>query len=474
MKSVFTVDDNGRDMEEVREFLRERGYSAVETSPEICAELRFTRFAVDRASVQVFWLTPDQRFIYVNDEACSSLGYSRAELTSMSVGDIDPVFPGPESDAFAEHWRLLKENGNARFETSHRTRDGRVYPVEVQSNFLEFEGKEYTCCFVTDISERKRAEEKLLLQHFCIEKSDTIVLQFSPGGEILMANESACRSLGYTADELLERGDVDITPVPAKEKKLEYRRILAAGFSLAGETLLLRKDGSTFPVEFTANKIDFHGKDIYVGFFRDITGRKKTQEALRESEKKFRLIIETSPNAVIVVRGERIVYANHSAMQVSGFTAEQLGSMQVWNFVHEDFREEARERILARLRGETVSNRYEYKILDSRGEERWMVATSVPIDYEGAPAILITIVDVTEVKQTEEALRESEARLKLAMDMAKVVKWDFDAATGMFRFDDQFYNLYGTTVAREGGMLMSAESYARKFVHPDDLGGLSK
>jgi len=195
----------------------------------------------------------------------------------------------------------------------------------------------------------------------------------------------------------------------------------------------------------------------------------ETNQQLRESERKFRLLIETSPNAIIVIRGERIVYANHAATQVSGFTAEQLMDMEFGNFVHDDFRDAARERILTRLRGEPVSTGFEYRLVGSRGEDKWVAAASVSMDYEGTPSVLVTFADITEVKHTEEALRESEARLKLAMDMAKVVQWEFDGASGMFRFDDQFYALYGTSAEREGGTLMSAESFVRRFVHPEDM-----
>jgi len=161
MKSVLVVEDNGQGLEDALRTLRELDYSVTDTGPESPDELRFTRFAIDRACIQAFWLTRDQRIIYVNDEACRSLGYTRDELTGMKVGDIDPFFPGSESEEFAEHWRLLKEIGHARFETSHRANNGRVYPVEIRSNFLEFEGMEYSCSFATDISERKRAEELL-------------------------------------------------------------------------------------------------------------------------------------------------------------------------------------------------------------------------------------------------------------------------------------------------------------------------
>jgi PAS domain S-box-containing protein len=77
-------------------------------------------------------------------------------------------------------------------------------------------------------------------------------------------------------------------------------------------------------------------------------------------------------------------------------------------------------------------------------------------------------IEITERKRAEEALRESEARLKIAMDLAKLVQWEYDVETGMFSFDDQFYALYGTTSQQEGGPLMTAETYARKFIPPEE------
>jgi PAS domain-containing protein len=78
--------------------------------------------------------------------------------------------------------------------------------------------------------------------------------------------------------------------------------------------------------------------------------------------------------------------------------------------------------------------------------------------------------DKQELERTraEEALRESEVRLKIAMDLAKLVQWEYDVKTGMFSFDEQFYALYGTTSRHEGGPLMSAEAYARKFIPPEE------
>jgi len=120
-------------------------------------KLRFTQFSVDRAADAAFWMGPDARFIYVNNAACRSLGYTREELLSMTVHDIDPDFP---AEAWPDHWKDVKERGSFKVESRHRAKDGRVFPVEITVNFIEFEGKEYNCAFAHDVTERKQREEK--------------------------------------------------------------------------------------------------------------------------------------------------------------------------------------------------------------------------------------------------------------------------------------------------------------------------
>jgi PAS domain S-box-containing protein len=120
--------------------------------------LRFTQFAIDHASDAAFWMGPDARFIYVNEAACRSLGYTRDELLSMTVHDIDPNFP---AERWSKHWQEIKQRRSLTFESRHRTKDGRVFPVEITTNYLEFNGQEYHCAFARDISERKRLEAQL-------------------------------------------------------------------------------------------------------------------------------------------------------------------------------------------------------------------------------------------------------------------------------------------------------------------------
>ena len=118
--------------------------------------LQFTQFAIDSYSDCAFWMGPDARFIYVNDAACRSLGYSRDELLTMTVHDIDPDFP---QEVWPNHWADVKSRGSFIIESHHRTKDGRVFPVEISINYVKFGEEEYSCSFSRDVSERKLEEE---------------------------------------------------------------------------------------------------------------------------------------------------------------------------------------------------------------------------------------------------------------------------------------------------------------------------
>ena len=131
--------------------------------------LRRTQFSIDHAGDSVFWMGPDARLFDVNDSACRALGYSREELLSMTVQDIDLDMP-PE--AWPHHWEDLKQRRSFSLESHHRRKDGKVFPVEVTVNYMEYEGKEYNCVFVRDITERKKVEDQLKGYTKKLEKSN--------------------------------------------------------------------------------------------------------------------------------------------------------------------------------------------------------------------------------------------------------------------------------------------------------------
>lgn len=125
---------------------------------EMEALLRFTQFSVEAASISVFWIAPDGTFTYINQAACDLLGYAREELLRMKISDIEPEFASDPRKIF---WERLKQEKVRVFETRHRARSGEVVPVEVTSNYLCYEGREYEFAFARNISKRKRAEERI-------------------------------------------------------------------------------------------------------------------------------------------------------------------------------------------------------------------------------------------------------------------------------------------------------------------------
>jgi PAS domain S-box-containing protein len=126
--------------------------------------LRMMHFAMEHTSDAVMWVEPSDRIRYANPAACRHLGYSGEELLKLTVGDIDPDYRAQDRQ---EQWARLKQEGSLHFEARHRTKDGRVIPVEMSVNHVQFEGEEFSVSFTRDISERRQAEaERLRLLEF--------------------------------------------------------------------------------------------------------------------------------------------------------------------------------------------------------------------------------------------------------------------------------------------------------------------
>lgn len=154
--------------EELETRVAERTKDLTEAIGQLQAEIRtrslleetrdVLEFSINNAADSVFWLTPNGRFFYVNDAACITLNYSRKELLSLSVHDINPDLP---AEVWPEYWEEIKEFGSVRLECHHRTKDNQIFPVEITINYFQIKGKEYNCIFARDITETKRVETEL-------------------------------------------------------------------------------------------------------------------------------------------------------------------------------------------------------------------------------------------------------------------------------------------------------------------------
>jgi PAS domain S-box-containing protein len=120
--------------------------------------VRLPQFSIERAAICAFWIGRDGQLLFVNEQAWQSLGYTREELLSKTIHDVDPSLT---PQAWPQHWRSLRDAGSLTFESRYVTKDGRTIPMDVSTNYVEFDGEPYSCAFALDITERKGAERAL-------------------------------------------------------------------------------------------------------------------------------------------------------------------------------------------------------------------------------------------------------------------------------------------------------------------------
>lgn len=134
---------------------------------------------------------------------------------------------------------------------------------------------------------------------------------------------------------------------------------------------------------------------------------KQNEDALLQSELNFRQLAETVPASVLIFQDDKLVWVNSALLTTSGFSREQLMTMDCWDLIHPAFRELVQERVRARLQGLNPPSRYEYKLCTPNNPELWVHNSSSYFEYQGKPAVLAVLYDISERKQAEEALRTS-------------------------------------------------------------------
>ena len=247
-----------------------------------------------------------------------------------------------------------------------------------------------------------------------IEHSNEIFYIHDTHQKLSYISPQSKQILGYTPDEMMVEWTNLITENPINKTGIKItEKALKTGKTQKPYLLeLYRKDGGRVWLEIDESPlIDKEGNVIgIVGAARDFTERRRVEEALRDSEEKFRTLTETNAAAIFIYQGNNFRYVNPATEAITGYSKEELLTMKFWDVVHPEFKELVKERGLARQRWITVPMRYEFKIITKSGEERWVDATAGPIEFEGKPAAIGTAFDITERRIVEEALRESEKR----------------------------------------------------------------
>ncbi len=245
------------------------------------------------------------------------------------------------------------------------------------------------------------------------EKSHTFFfyrLEFFPERKFTYISPSVKKIGGYSPEEFYSDANI-IFKIIHPEDLLILTELFESK-TLPKEKWVFRwvkKDGKTVWLGHTIIPITDDSSNIVAieGTAQDITHEVETQKKIAESESKFKVLAETASTAIFIYSDENIVYVNPACSKLTGYTKDELLKMRFWEIVHPDFRKLVKKRGIKRIKGEKLPKRYPVKIVCKNGQERWVDYTGGLITYQGKPAVIGTAHDITELKTSEEKLKEA-------------------------------------------------------------------
>lgn len=283
-----------------------------------------------------------------------------------------------------------------------------------------------------------------------------LVMDWNPRAEA-MFGWSAKEAIGCRVSELIVPPEMRERHESGLQRYLRTRQTRVIGRNV--ELSALCRDGRILPIELSLWPLEAGGDLLFGAFVRDISARHAAQAALRLQEEKYRSVVDNVSEGILIVREGRIVFANPSTERMVGMSLEQMREVPFTHAIHPDDQGLVRERYLARLRGEEVEQHYAIRVNRPDGALVWIELSAVQIDWEGSPATLSFITDITERKRLEDSLKQSLIERDtilnnsivgiLFLDPDRRVRWANAAMARMFGFTpDQLAGLKGSTSER--------------------------
>jgi len=369
------------------------------------SEARFRTF-VEHAT-DAFFLHDDHAVILdVNQVACDALGYSRAELIGMTPADFDAKMT---TATIRQLTAQLDQGDTVTFETLHRHHNGTVFPVELSIRPFWVEKDRFAVALARDITERKQTQTSLTLFRTLLDHTNDIIEVIDPAtGIYLDVNEQACEIHGYSREEYLTLSVAAIDPLVAAELWPETMARLQVHGSYVYESVHRRKDGSLFPVEVNTTYIRLD-RDYLVAIVRDITARKAAESALKLSEERYRILYEDNPTIYFTLDASgTILSVNPFGAAYLGYSAPALRGRPVLDLFYAEDRAAAQAHVAACLAHPGRVFHWLLRKVRKDGTVLWVEETArTAYDVDGALVLLVVCDDVTERKQTEQALIES-------------------------------------------------------------------
>lgn len=349
-------------------------------------------------------------FLEVNDVACRALDYTRDELLNMAP----PLLS--EARAWRNSGQKLLNGDTTNFEAPLRRKNGRTLPMEFHACLLSHDDQRTVIAVGRDISQGKLQAEAL---HDAEEKYRSIfenaiegIYQTTPDGRILSANPALARILGYGSVTELVTSGVNIAARiylnPGQRDEL-LRHIEHDGYYSDQEYQLLRHDGTPIWVCDNARVVRGMNSKVmyYEGTLQDITPRKRAEEALIQSEEKYRTLVDLSQDGMFISQEGRYVYANRAYAAMLGYKPDKLPGVPVTGTVDTESAALAMQ-VSTDSVGTDGPFSQEMRLLNREGGRRFTASVTLGhITWRGRPATTGTVRDITEQKKSQQELAHS-------------------------------------------------------------------
>ncbi len=368
------------------------------------------------------------RFIEVNDAAIAQYGYSRAQFLTMTIADIRPPEDAPRVRAALDTMgRSFSHAGMWR----HRKADGDEILVNVLWHRLEFKGVDAAIVAAIDVTDQERAkgalrESEARLRRILDSAYDAFV-SADAEGRVSAWNAEAEQLFGWRADEIIGANLADaIVPPRLRERYLANLKAFIETDDSVGrrvELQALRRDGTEFPVEVSISKMQGKSGPVFNAFIHDIIERHQREQALRDSERRYRLLAENITDVITVLdlSGTR-TYISPSVRDVLGYDPTELLGKRMADMPHPDDAPMAVAAVTALRRGDTatVTLRSQHK----DGHYVWM-ETSLRLVHDPETRRPIEVLAVSRDVSARQALQEELAAAKLRAEEANRAKSEF-------------------------------------------------
>jgi len=413
----------------------------------------------------------DMRVVFSNKAAQTMFGFTSLQETIgvNPQGFMDPAFKSLAAAIYRKVIRTGRPSKRMELGGIHQG-DGRIsiFPMEVASTPIHWEGKPAIVSIFRDITERKQMMERLTAseQYFktVVEAnpSATVITRLGDG-QLLFANDALRKMFRVDHEDIVSLASPQYYAHPEDREMLLQQ--LKDKTNVQHEIECKRGDGSTFWAAVSASLMVFEGAQAIIAVFANVTEHIMLIQALENSESRYHKLVDILPDALIVHQDGKVVFANPSAAQMFGYaSAEATTGQPLINHIHPDDRELVVRRISGVIEKNADAPLIQEHFLKLDGSDVWAETTGTPIEFEGKPAVMAVLRDVSDSRQALEALKKAHARHDEAQRIAHLGHWELNPETDQLDWSDEVFRIFEIDPAQFGA---SYEDFLN-LIHPDD------